>query len=146
MNAIKVIVILALLCLIVLALALSVVGNHAVDALAEQARQPDSATDLIFRSRQLAPADPITRRQSGWLGAGLLALFLVLLGAMLFLMQGGSEFLRQWRLTRKRPSSHTRRYPPDTHPNAVHWTELPHVPTVRYLPEVDDEQMVDPRH
>ena len=86
LNILKTIIILALLCGIVLAVALAAVGNQAVDAIAQQAQQPESAAEIILQSRQTAPAAP----PSSWSGlsaAGLLALLLVALGAGLLLMR-----------------------------------------------------------
>jgi hypothetical protein len=144
MSPVKVIVILALLLGILLALALAIVGNHAVDKLAEQASQPVSATELILRSRETAPVAPSNSGNASWLGAGLLALLIVVIGGLVFAMQGGAQFLRQLRLLRKRPSRHARRrYTPDYLPHNNNWPEIRNAPTVRYLPEVDDEQVVD---
>jgi hypothetical protein len=79
-----------------------------------------------------------------WLGAGLLAFLVVVVGGLVFLMQGGTQLLRQWRLTQKRPSRRRNNpYPPNYLPHHSNWPEIDNVPAVRYLPEVDDEQMVD---
>jgi peptidoglycan biosynthesis protein MviN/MurJ (putative lipid II flippase) len=144
MSPVKVIMILALLLGILLALALAIVGNHAVDKLAEQASQPVSATELILRSRETAPVTPSNSGNASWLGAGLLALLVVVIGGLVFAMQGGAQFLRQLRLLRKRQSRHARRrYTPDYLPPNTDWPEIRNTPSVRYLPEVDDEQMVE---
>ncbi len=118
------------------------VGNHAVDAVAHQATQPDSATDLIMRSRETAPTEPANRRSSSWLGAGVLALGIVSIGATVFLLRGGTEFLRQWRLMHK-ASARPQRHSPQPLPYYPTWPELPPVPSARYLPEVDDEEDLD---
>jgi hypothetical protein len=144
MSPVKVIVILALLLGILLALAIAMVGNHAVDKLAEQASQPVSATELILRSRETAPVAPSNSGNASWLGAGLLALLIVVIGGLVFAMQGGAQFLRQLRLLRKRPSRRRNRpYVPDYTPYNNDWPEIRNTPSERYLPEVDDEQMVD---
>jgi hypothetical protein len=144
MSPVKVIVILALLLGILLALALAIVGNNAVDKLAEQASQPVSATELILRSRETAPVVPSNSGNASWLGAGLLALLVVVIGGLVFSMQGGAQFLRQLRLLRKRPSRRRNRpYVPDYTPYNNDWPEIRNTPSVRYLPEVDDEQVVD---
>ncbi|MBE2219890.1 MAG: hypothetical protein IAF02_00020 [Anaerolineae bacterium] len=137
-----VLLLLCLLCLLVFSLSVGSVGKHAVDAWAEQAGQPDSVTDTVRQSRQTPPIEPVYRTNRAWFGAGLLALVVLVIGAMLFMMHGGTEFLRQWRLTRKRPFSR-QQHTPQQVPYPINWPELPHVPTVRYLPEVDDEQVVD---
>jgi hypothetical protein len=118
----------------------SQVGSHAVDVWAAQAQQPASATDTILQSRQTPPAAPENRSSALWLGAGLLAIALVLLGSVLFTMRGGSELMRQWRLMQRR-SAH--RPPPVRYMPEATWSELPSARPVPALPEVDDEQMVD---
>jgi uncharacterized integral membrane protein len=144
MSPVKVIVILALLLGILLALAFTIVGNHAVDKLAEQASQPVSATELILRSRETAPVATQGSGDASWFGAGLLALLVVVVGGLVFAMQGGSQLLRQWRLLRKRPSRRRNQpYVPDYIPYNNNWPEIRNTPSVRYLPEVDDEQVVD---
>jgi hypothetical protein len=140
MSPVKVIVILALLLGILLALALAMVGNHAVDKLAEQASQPVSATELILRSRETAPVTPSNSSNASWLGAGSLALLVVVIGGLVFAMQGGAQLLRQLRLLRKR-TSHRRNRPYVPYNND--WPEIRNTPSVQYLPEVDDEQIVD---
>ena len=144
MSPVKVIVILALLLGILLALAFTIVGNHAVDKLAEQASQPVSATELILRSRETAPVAPSNSSNASWLGAGLLALLVVMIGGLVFVMQSGAQLLRQWRLVQKRPSRRRNRpYVPDYIPYNNDWPQIRNTPSVRYLPEVDDEQVVD---
>ena len=140
MKSLGPVLLLLCLCLAAFSLIVSSVGQHAVDAWAEQAAQPPSVTDTIMQSRQTPPVEPEYHRHGAWFGAGLLALVVLVIGAMLFIMHGGAEFLRQWRLARKRPShrQHTAPYLP----NAT-WTQTPSVRQVRYLPEVDDEQVVD---
>jgi len=139
-KSLGLVLLLLCLCLAAFSLIVSSVGKHAVDAWAEQAAQPPSVTDTIMQSRQTPPVEPEYHRQGAWFGAGLLALVVMVIGAMLFIMHGGAEFLRQWRLARKRPS-HRQQAAPYL-PDAA-WTRTPSVRHVRYLPEVDDEQMVD---
>lgn len=144
MSPVKVIVILALLLGILLALAIAIVGNHAVDKLAEQASQPVSATELILRSRETAPVATKDNSNGSWFGAGLLALLVVVIGGLVFVMQGGTQFLRQWRLLQKRPPRRRNRpYVPEYIPYNNDWPQIRNTPSVRYLPEVDDEQVVD---
>lgn len=136
--------ILLLLLFLCLALAVAVdrVGNHAVAVWAEHSQQPQSATNVILQSRQTPPVSPDNDNRTAWFGAGLLAVTLVLMGSALFTMRGGAELLRQWRLSRKRPSRrsyHVPYLPENTLP------ELPPAPPARYLPEVDDAQVVADR-
>ncbi len=142
MKSLGLILLLLGLCLAAFSLMVSNVGNHAIDAWAAQAAQPPSVTDAIMQSRQTPPVEPEHRRNGVWLGAGLLALVVLLIGSLLFIMHGGAEFLRQWRLARKRPSPRPRQPIPQA-PYTTDWAEFPHVPTLRYLPEVDDEQSLD---
>ncbi|MBK8985362.1 MAG: hypothetical protein IPM39_04655 [Chloroflexi bacterium] len=142
MKSLGSVLLLLLLCLAAFGLIVSSVGKHAVDAWAEQAAQPPSVTDTIMQSRQTPPVEPKYRRHGAWFGAGLLALVVLVIGSLLFIMHGGTEFLRQWRLARKRPSPRPRQPIPQS-PYTTDWAELPHVPTLRYLPEVDDEQSLD---
>jgi hypothetical protein len=131
------------LCL-VLGLAISTVGNHAVDVWAEQDAQPVSASELILQSRQTAPVSQTNNKNDIWFGVGLLAFVVVVFGGVIFLMQGGSQLLRQWRLAKKRPSRRQNRpHVPNYIPYNNDWPEIRNAPTVRYLPEVDDEQVVD---
>lgn len=143
MKSLGVILLLLCLCLLVFGIVVGTVGNHAVDAWAEQAARPASVADTIMTSRQTPPVNSETRSTGAWFGAGLLALVMVVIGAMLFTMQGGSELLRQWRLTRKRP---LRRQPPIPFLSDTNLTEIPQARPVHTLPEVDDEQMVDSGH
>ena len=142
MKPVGQILLLTLLLALACGLALSSVGNHALDKWAEQAERPLSATDTIMLSRQTPAISDHDNNLTTWLGAGLLALTMLLLGTTLFLMRGGAELLRQWRLARKRPSARQQnRHPRPYHntPYLTQWTELPSVPPVRYLPEVTDE-------
>lgn len=136
-----ILLLLLFLCL-TLAVAVDRVGNQAVDVWAEQSQRPQSATNVILQSRQTPPVSPDNGNRTAWFGAGLLALTLVIMGSVLFAMRGGAELLRQWRLVRRRPSrraSHNPYLPENT------WPELPPAPPVRYLPEVDDAQVVADR-
>ena len=142
MNISKAIGLILLVGSVLFVVALINVGNHAVDVIAGQAIQPDSATDLIMRSRETAPIEPANRRSSSWLGAGILALGVVTIGATVFLVRGGTEFLRQWRLMHK-SSARPQRRSPQPLPYYPTWPELPAVPSTRYLPEVDDEEDLD---
>ena len=125
---------------LVSSVAVSAVGNRALDVWGEQALQPPSATDLIMQSRQTPPASPDSHNRAMLIGAGLLALTMVLIGAAVFTMQGGTELLRQWRLARKRPYRH--RQPSPYIPHITNWTETG-APPVRRRLEMDDEQMGD---
>ncbi len=143
MKTLGAILLLLCLCLMVFSLVVGSVGKHAIDAWSQQAVQPASAAETIMKSRQTPPVVVGGRNNGAMYGAGLLALVLVVIGAMLFTMHGGSELLRQWRLARKQSS---RRQPTVPYLPDAAWTEIPQARSVRALPEVDDEQMVDSVH
>jgi hypothetical protein len=69
------------------------------------ANRPESVTDIVMRSRTTASAPPPERSNGMWMGAGLLAVAMVFIGALFAMMYGGGNLLRQWRLTfrTKRP-------------------------------------------
>jgi len=142
MNIGKAVGLILLVGAILFVVALVNVGNHAVDIVASQAIQPDSATDLIMRSRETSAVEPISQRRNGWWGAGLLAFGVVLIGGSVFLLRGGAEFLRQWRLMHKK-SARPQLRSPQPLPYYPTWPELPVVPSTRYLSEVDDEEDLD---
>jgi hypothetical protein len=131
------------LCLLVFSLVVGSVGKHAIDAWSQQAAQPVSAAETIMISRQTSPVTTGNRNSGAWFGAGLLALVLVVIGAMLFTMRGGSELLRQWRLSRKRSRQHQQPVP---YLPELFGPDIPQIRSARFLPEVDDEQMVDSGH
>lgn len=132
MNIGKAVGLILLVGSVLFVVALINVGNHAVDVIASQVVQPDSATDLIMRSRETAPVESANRQGSAWLGAGLLALGVVVSGGLVFLLRGGAEFLRQWRLALKRPHHH---------PTAPRWSPMGEV---RVLPEWSEDRLVRP--
>lgn len=132
MNISKAVGLILLVGAVLFVVALVNVGNHAVDVVANQANQPDSATDLIMRSRETAPVEPGNRQGTIWLGAGLLALGVVISGGAVFLLRGGAEFLRQWRLVQKRPQHH---------PTSPRWST---VRDVTVLPDWSDDMAVRP--
>lgn len=145
MNLSKAVGLILLVGAVLFVVALVNVGNHAVDVVASQAVQPDSATDLIMQSRKTAAVEPAQSQNTGWWGAGLLAFGIVLIGGAVFLFRGGAEFLRQWRLTLKPSARHQHRSrSPQATPYYPTWPELPTTPSLRYLPEVDDEEDLDP--
>ncbi|MCP4423500.1 MAG: hypothetical protein GY803_03315 [Chloroflexi bacterium] len=122
-------------------LAVSIVGNHAIDAMTEQS---PNATDIIMKSRQ-TPAHTADRLNMGWLGAGLLAIVLVSMGAVVFAMRGGSDLLKQWRLTFKK-STQRRPMPPLPYtPYSPDLREIPNAPAARQMREVNEyeEQSFD---
>lgn len=99
----------------------------------DPAPPPATATDAVLQSRTTPPVDRSTpdRTLAAWFGAGLLALALVVLAAAIFAMRGGSELLRQWRLTRKRRQR--RPYPPADIPAISRPPNAPYL-----LPERDE--------
>jgi len=119
MQRILVLLVLGGLLLAAMVLAMSRSANHAVDAYVAIQAQPESAAELALRSRQTPPIAVDHTRT--WGGAGLLALALVVVAALVIVLRGGSDFLRQWRLVRRRPSA-----PPSSSP--------PYIPTPPTLP------------
>jgi hypothetical protein len=118
----------ALLLLVIIA-SLSFSAGSFITAYVELQQQPESVTDIIMRSRTTASALPPERQNGQWLGAGLLAIVLLLIAGLFALMLGGDRLLRQWRLTFKR---HLRQanppYPPQE-PRANPHAYLPTLPT-----------------
>ena len=121
---------------IIFSLVMTNVGNHAIDAWAEYATRPDTAVDIIMQSRQTAAATP-TRTGAAWLGAGLLAFSLVIMGAVVLFMQNGAEFLKQWRLVKKGSGGRQRwqPVPPVPHSPPLQLQDVSKVPTARPLPD-----------
>lgn len=141
MKQVGAVLLLLLLLGLALSAALSRVGVHAVDVWAEQANRPLSATEAVLQSRQTPDAGSQVNGRSGWWGAGLLALGVVIIGGILLLLRSGTTFLRQWRLLRKRPSRRRQASPfvPDYLPLYPETSQVRPVPRVPYLPEVSDE-------
>lgn len=81
----------------------SMAGEQAIIAYADIQSQPISAGELALQSRQ-TPAVQDDGRRTNAAVAMITVLVLVVL-AILYVMRGGSEFLRQWRLARRRPQS-----------------------------------------
>lgn len=81
--------------------------------------QPVGAAELALQSRQ-TPVIADQTRSFG--GAGLLALALVAVGAMVFVMRGGTDLLKQWRLIRKPPCA----APSPAHALSAHAARLSH--------------------
>lgn len=119
----KIIAFLVFIAVLAVAVLGATAGQTAVNRYYDDKLQPDSAIDAVMASRQTPPVAPDSGRS--WAGAGMLALVAVVVGGFVFTMRGGSEFLRQWRLARKRPSL-PRRYP------------MPQTPT---LPDYYAQQM-----
>ena len=118
------------------------VGQTAVTIWGQQAMQPETVADVVMRSRQTAPVSP-TRTTTGWWGAGLLAIVLLIMAAILFLMRGGTDFLRQWRLARKadkRPQKIVHA-PTATYVSDMH--QVPTVPSARRLVRSEHETVHD---
>ena len=111
--------------------ATTLIGKHAVDLLAEQSNQPSSATDVIMRSRSTVASNPQSSGTNNVLGAGLLATFLLLSGISFLLIRGGTDFLRQLRLLKKKTTRRSRQQVP----YIAEWSEQP----IRFLQEVNDE-------
>ena len=117
----KVVSMIALFCLLLLSAGIFILSQSADEAIAayvDVQSQPVGAAELALQSRQ-TPVIADQTRSFG--GAGLLALALVAVGAMVFVMRGGTDLLKQWRLIRKRPS------PP-------HHQPMPYLPTLPDYP------------
>ena len=91
--------------LLVLIAAAANSADAAISAYVELREQPESVTDIVMRSRTTASAPAPERRSGLWLGAGFLAITLVVIGSLLALMFGGGSLLRQWRLAFRRIGS-----------------------------------------
>ncbi len=135
----RMIALLLLVCGLLLSAALffiSLSADQAIATYAEIQAQPPSAAELALRSRQTPPAAEAGSRT--WAGAGFLALVLVVVGVLLFIMRGGSDLLRQWRLARKRPSPSRQaavpRIPQTPEYDAPPVETLPRAPRVKELP------------
>lgn len=109
----------------------SLSAGDAIATAADMAVQPDSAADLIIRSRTTAPD---SRAGTLWFGAGILALALVGIGAAVITMKGGTEFLKQLRLLKKKQSRQRQPHLPPVYEPP--YSELPAVRPVRRLPEL----------
>lgn len=111
-------------------------ADQAIATYAEIQAQPLSAAELALRSRQTPPAAEAGSRT--WAGAGFLAIVLVVVGVLLFIMRGGSDLLRQWRLARKRPSPSRQaavpRIPETPEYGAPPVEPLPRAPRMQELP------------
>lgn len=140
MKFVKVFIILVFVFGALFSAAVSIVGNHAINVMAEQAANP-SAADLVFQSRQ-TPAVTADRTGAAWFGAGLLALSLVCVGAAVFTMKGGTDLLKQWRLARKRSMQQRPMFPiQQAYPPNIQGPPI--TPTARQLREVNEYEQQD---
>lgn len=132
----KLILILVLLFGVLFSLAMLTTGNHAIDTIASQANQQQTAVDIVLQSRQTAPAAPPAAR-NGWLGTMLLMLFLVVSGVAVALMWRGEKFIKAWRLLRKKqqqPLQHIPYAPYGEYPSNV-----PTITNARRVPLLEDQ-------
>ena len=134
----------AVLLLVLIATAASA-ADAAISAYVELREQPESVTDIVMRSRTTASA-PAPERSSGlWLGAGFLAITLVVIGSLLALMFGGGNLLRQWRLAFRRSRARVPAYPPvpaapqPPHPPSPPTPLTPSTPPAEQLPPWTDD-------
>lgn len=106
----RLIILLALLIILVISAAigiLSTAAETAVNRHYDYLEAPASATDMVMRSRETAPAEADNR---GLLTVGFLAVAGGVIAGVVFLLHNGGEFLRQGRLTLRawqRPASHS---------------------------------------
>ncbi len=128
--------------LLVLIAAAANSADAAISAYVELREQPESVTDIVMRSRTTASA-PAPERSSGlWLGAGFLAITLVVIGSLLALMFGGGSLLRQWRLAFRRSRARVPAYPPG--PAAAHQPPYPPYPTTPLTPTTPPAEQLPP--
>ena len=131
----------AVLLLVIIA-AVANSADAAISAYVELREQPESVTDIVMRSRTTASA-PDPERSSGlWLGAGFLAITLVVIGSLLALMFGGGSLLRQWRLAFRRSRARLPAYPPG--PAAAHQLPYPPYPTTPLTPSTPPAEQLPP--
>lgn len=127
--------------LLVLIAAAANSADAAISAYVELREQPESVTDIVMRSRTTASA-PAPERSSGlWLGAGFLAITLVVIGSLLALMFGGGSLLRQWRLAFRRSRARLPAYPPGP---AAHQPPYPPYPTTPLTPTTPPAEQLPP--
>lgn len=111
---------------------LSLAAETAVNRTADYMERPSSAVDAVMRSRETAAATPDS---NGLMIIGFLAVALLIAGAIIFMLRGGGEFLRQWRLTmRKQPAGPGRPFLPQA--QYGQWTDVPQVPGARRVPSL----------
>jgi hypothetical protein len=119
--------------IIVLFLAFCLVGTFVADRIAARHYEaqivPPSAFDMAIESRTTPPAESGGRGGTMLFGAGIFALVVVVIGGAILAMNGGGEFLRQYRLSRKR-KNHTR--PPLTITDDL--PQVPAAPQLRRIP------------
>ncbi len=128
--------------LLVLIAAAASAADAAISAYVELREQPESVTDIVMRSRTTASA-PAPERTSGmWLGAGFLAITLVVIGSLLALMFGGGSLLRQWRLAFRRSRAGVPAYPPG--PAVAHQPPYPPYPTTPLTPSTPPAEQLPP--
>ncbi len=113
-----------LLLFLAVTIALSRAAERAVDVYADMQTRPSSAVETVLQSRQTPPLPNAAR---GGSGVGWFAFALVIVGACVAVLRSGGEFLRQWRLLRRRqrPS-----HPPQVVPPAPQ-RQLPPVSEVQ---------------
>lgn len=138
MKAGALLLFLILFLILSLGFAVANAGGRMVDARMEQSNRPESVTDTIMRSRQTAPIANSDGNHTTWFGAGLMGFAIVVIGSAIFILRGGSEFLRQWRLARKRPTGRRWRPLPPL-PASSTAREIPNVPAIGSIVEGYDE-------
>jgi hypothetical protein len=101
------------------------------------AQAAPSAFDMALESRTTPPAESGGRGGTMLYGAGILALAVVVFGGAILAMNGGGQFLRQARLSRKRKN---RVRPPlsITGPEPSQIPQLPAAPQLRRIQPVEE--------
>ena len=88
---------------------------------------------------------PAPESRSGlWLGAGFLAITLVVIGSLLALMFGGGSLLRQWRLAFRRSRARVPAYPPGPAANQPPYPPYPPYPTTPLTPSTPPAEQLPP--
>lgn len=86
-----------MLVILVTAIATAVTGPRAVDAYVDLQSRPETVTDITMRSRTTATVTNPHRQNGVLLGAGLCAIFMVIVGGAYALLLGGEKAMKQAR-------------------------------------------------
>lgn len=136
-DSTKLILILVLVFGVLFSMALLTTGNHAIDTLASQANQQQTAVEIILESRQTPPAAPPAAR-NGWLGAGMLTMFLTVSGVIILFLIRGEMFIKQWRLMTKGKGRKSIQHTPYA-PYSENPQNVPTITNARRVPLLEDQ-------
>jgi hypothetical protein len=128
--------------LIIVSLFLLAVASAVADRFAarhyELEAAPPSAFDMALESRTTPPAESESKSGSFIFGAAVLGLGVLVFVGALAAMNGGGEFLRQYRLSRKRGKRRERPSLTISGPEAHTLPQLPVAPQVRRIPSLEE--------